>query len=531
MTVEQKIGQFFFPAVFINDSEENIQETERLIRKYNIGGLTFFHSRASAATNYETKKKIIFNDDSYERLKELVVRYQKCATTPLLMSIDAEWGLAMRVEKTPQYPYAITLGALPVSKKGLIYEVGKQIGLDLKSAGIHCNLAPLADINNNPNNPVIGYRSFGENKEKVADYALEYLRGMSDAGILGCLKHFPGHGNTNVDSHLGLPILEENLEQLLANELVPFIKGIQNNVDSIMIGHLAVPALNDGKNISATLSKSVIEDLLRNQLDYDGLVISDALNMHSVSKLYDKKGELEWEAFNAGNDVLCFAENVTEGIQAILQNATPERIEISYNRILKCKNKAGILSRNHSPTGSFDMNKTQELNREIASNCITKIKGNRNNSIVFEAKNNNKLAKLSIYKDTNNTFFKTLLPELLSPEYSLFFEDSELDLEKKLNDFDTLIIALFVPKAKPLHNFDIENSVLNLLEKLFESKKCILYVFGNPYVLQVLPQLQKAKGIVQVYQDFVEFQETAAKQLIEDSELYGILPVYIPSIQ
>ena len=283
------------------------------------------------------------NDNSYERLKELVVRFQKCATTPLLMSIDAEWGLAMRVEKTPQYPYAITLGALPERYKELVYEVGKQIGLDLKSAGIHYNLAPLADINNNPNNPVIGYRSFGQNKEKVAHFANEYLRGMNDVGVLGCLKHFPGHGNTSVDSHLGLPVLEETLEELMENELFPFIKGIENNVDSIMIGHLAVPALNDGKNTSATLSKPMIEDLLRKQLGYDGLVISDALNMHSVSKLYETKGQLEWEAFNAGNDVLCFAENVAEGIQEILKNATPERIEASFNRLWKCKQKAGII--------------------------------------------------------------------------------------------------------------------------------------------------------------------------------------------
>ena len=211
-TLQQKVGQFFFPAVFINDTEENIQETERLIREYNIGGLTFFHSRASAATNYEGNKKIIFNDDSYQQLKERIERFQKCATTPLLISIDAEWGLAMRVEKTPQYPYAITLGALPESESHLVYEVGKQIGLDLKSVGIQYNLSPLADVNNNPNNPVIGYRSFGEDKEKVAHFALEYLRGMSDVGVLGCLKHFPGHGNTNVDSHLGLPLLKETLE-------------------------------------------------------------------------------------------------------------------------------------------------------------------------------------------------------------------------------------------------------------------------------------------------------------------------------
>ena len=343
MTLQQKIGQFFFPAVFINDTEENIQEIERLIKEQNIGGLTFFHSRASAATNYETKKVVVQNDDSFERLKELIIRFQKCATTPLLMSIDAEWGLAMRVENTPQYPYAISLGALPERYEYLAYEVGKRTGLDLKAAGIHYNLAPLADINNNPNNPVIGYRSFGQDKERVSNFALEYLRGLNEVGVLGCLKHFPGHGNTNVDSHLGLPILEETLEELMENELVPFIKGIENNVDSIMIGHLAVPSLNNGKNTSATLSKNLIENLLRKQLGYNGLVISDALNMRSVSNLYETKGQLEWEAFNAGNDVLCFAENVSEGIQEILKNASPERIEESFNRLMKCKQKAGIL--------------------------------------------------------------------------------------------------------------------------------------------------------------------------------------------
>jgi len=529
MTQAQKIGQFFFPAVFINDTEENFQETERLIKEHNIGGLTFFHSRASAATNYESKKKITFNDDSYERLKELVVRFQKCATTPLLMSIDAEWGLAMRVEKTPQYPYAITLGALPSSSKQLVYEVGKQIGLDLKSAGIHYNLAPLADINNNPNNPVIGYRSFGQNKEKVARFAMEYLRGMNDVGVLGCLKHFPGHGNTSVDSHLGLPVLEETLEELMENELFPFIKGIENNVDSIMIGHLAVPALNEGENTSATLSKSIIEDLLRKQLGYDGLVISDALNMHSVSKLYDVKGQLEWEAFNAGNDVLCFAENVAEGIHKILKNAKPERVEASFNRLMKCKQKAGLLDGNTEPRGNLDFEAASILNRKIADKCITKIKDNHNSLSLFEAKNNDKLAKISLYKNTDNLFFKTLSIPLPSLEFALETADENAvaELEKNLADFDTVLISLFVPKAKPLNNFDIDDSVLAFLGTLFTTKKCVLYVFGNPYVLQVLPNLEATLGIVQIYQDFPEFQESAAHQLLENRECKGTLPVEI----
>lgn len=528
-TLKQKVGQFFFPAVFINDTEENIQETERLIKEHNIGGLTFFHSRASAATNYESKKKIIFNDDSYQKIKDLIVRYQKVAPTPLLISIDAEWGLAMRIEKTPQYPYAITLGALPENKSTLVYEVGKQIGLDLKAAGIQYNLSPLADINNNPNNPVIGYRSFGENKEKVANFAVEYLKGMSDVGVLGCLKHFPGHGNTNVDSHLGLPILNETLEELMANELYPFIKGIENNVDSIMIGHLAVPSLNDGKNTSATLSKAIIQTLLREQLGYDGLVISDALNMHSVSKLYETKGELEWEAFNAGNDVLCFAENVSEGIEAILKNASPKRIDESFNRIMKAKEKVGILSENNFTSGALDFNKTSALNLKIAQNSITKIIDNSNTALAFESQKDNKLAKLSLYKVVENTFFKTLNSKLQSPEFAFeSLENSDISsLKKELENFETIIVSLFVPKAKPMNNFEINDEVLELLSYLLQSKKCIVYVFGNPYVLPIIPNLKKASGLLQVYQDFEEFQKTAGIQFLENITCSGILPVNI----
>jgi beta-glucosidase-like glycosyl hydrolase len=529
MTLEQKIGQFFFPAAFINDTEENIQKIEQLIKHHNIGGLTFFHSRASAATNYESKEKVTLNDNSFERLKELITRYQDCSTTPLLMSIDAEWGLAMRVENTPQYPYAITLGALPEKKAPLVYVVGKQIGLDLKAAGIHYNLAPLADINNNPKNPVIGYRSFGEDKEKVALFAIEYIRGMNEVGVLGCLKHFPGHGNTSVDSHLDLPVLEETLEQLLDNELYPFIKGIENNVDSIMIGHLAVPALNEGKNTSATLSKPIIEGLLRKQLGYDGLIISDALNMHSVSKLYSKKGQLEWEAFNAGNDVLCFAENVVEGIQEILKNATPERIEASFNRLMKCKEKAGILNGDVYPKGFFDLEASAILNQYIASNCITKIKDNLNSLTIFDAKNQDKLAKLSLYKGIKNDFFKGLVESIPSKKFTLDTTEEETiaALEKNLAEFDTILIALFVPKAKPADNFGIEDVVLEMLGRLFLAKKCVLYLFGNPYCLPIIPNLDSALGIIQMYQDFPEFQRSAAHQLLENKKCKGKLPVNI----
>jgi beta-N-acetylhexosaminidase len=526
MTLQKKIGQLFFPAAFINDSEENIQKIESLIINEGIGGLTFFHSRASAATNYETNKKVVLFEDSLEKLQYLIGRYQKCAKIPLLISIDAEWGLAMRVENTPQYPYAITLGALPDAEMDLVYEVGKQVGFDLKKAGIDYNLAPLGDCNTNPKNPVIGYRSFGESKEKVSQCALQYIKGMNDAGVLGCLKHFPGHGNTLVDSHLGLPVLNETLEELLQTELYPFIKAIEQSVDSIMIGHLAVPALNGGKNISATLSKPIIQDLLRKHLGFQGVVISDALNMKSVSDLYSKKGQLEWEAFDAGNDILCFSENVVEGIQEIFKNATKTQIETSYQRILKLKAKANIGVSNIN-FEVFDFKKTTEINLKIAQNTLTKLKGEGIFELVTTAFQSQKLAQLSICKTADNTFFKTLNSVFTAPKFAL--ESNEIaaidSLKKQLNDFETLIIALFVPKAKPQNNFEIPENTLNFLSDLLQTKKVILYIFGNPYSLQSIPNYNLAVGLMQVYQDFEVFQENAAQQLIENTVCKGVLPV------
>src|SRR5690606_16486056 len=207
------VGQFFMPAAFINDEEEEIQKIESLIRDCCIGGLCFFHSRASAATNFEGKKVVIRNENSLDTLKKLIQRYQKSAKYPLLIAIDAEWGLAMRIENTPQYPYAITLGAIQ-DDSDLIFEVGRNIARECREAGIHWNLATVVDINNNPGNPVIGYRSFGEDRKKVAEKAIAFAKGMQSEGILTSIKHFPGHGDTATDSHLGLPVIAKSKEKL-----------------------------------------------------------------------------------------------------------------------------------------------------------------------------------------------------------------------------------------------------------------------------------------------------------------------------
>ncbi|HCO84861.1 MAG TPA: glycoside hydrolase, partial [Arenibacter sp.] len=293
LALNEKVGQLFMPAAFINDTEEEIQGLEKLIGKYHVGGLCFFHSRASAATNFEGKKKIVYNEQSLTTLKNLIRRYQNAAKYPLLISIDAEWGLAMRIENTPQYPYAITLGAIQ-NKEDLIFKVGRQIAMDCRETGIHWNLAPVVDINNNPNNPVIGYRSFGEDKLNVTKKAKAFIKGTQSVGVLSCIKHFPGHGDTATDSHLGLPIITKSKEALIENELHPFRETIKNGVDSVMVGHLSVPSLDNGEGTPATISKTIITGLLRQELNFNGVVISDALNMHSVSKMFPEKGELEW---------------------------------------------------------------------------------------------------------------------------------------------------------------------------------------------------------------------------------------------
>ena len=373
LSLKEKVGQLFMPAAFINDSEKEIEELEKLIQEQGVGGLCFFHSRASAATNFEGVKKVAHNEHSFATLKKLIQRYQKASKHPLIIAIDAEWGLAMRIENTPQYPYAITLGAIQDDDK-LIFEVGRNIAKDCKAVGIHWNLAPCVDINNNPNNPVIGYRSFGEDKTKVTQKALAFIKGTQSEGIMTSIKHFPGHGDTATDSHLGLPLIDKSKKELIENELYPFQKLIDEGIDSVMVGHLSVPSLAIGETTSSSISQDIIKGVLRNEMGFKGVVISDALNMHAVSKNHPTKGELEWLAFDAGNDILCFAEHVPEGIESILEKASTDQIENSFERVWMLKEKAlqvQIQKANLKTTLETDT----ELNRKLAKNSLTLLKG------------------------------------------------------------------------------------------------------------------------------------------------------------
>lgn len=497
LDIQEKIGQLFMPAAFINDTEEEIRALENLIREHAIGGLCFFHSRASAATNFEGKKKVIYNEQSFQTLKTLIQRYQKAAKYPLLISIDAEWGLAMRIENTPQYPYAITLGALE-GQTDLIYQVGKNIAHDCKQAGIHWNLAPVVDINNNLRNPVIGYRSFGEDRHKVVEKATAFMAGTKSEGILSCIKHFPGHGDTDTDSHLGLPHIHKSKTELWDNELYPFLQLIQKGTDAVMVGHLIVPALSRGKAVSATLSKDIIQGILRDEMGFQGVVISDALNMHSVSTLYQKKGVLEWTAFEAGNDILCFAEHPIEGIRVILKNATTAQIEERFARVWALKEKS-IRQDSNLPA---DLQDPKALNSALARESLSFFKGTEKSIQHFRAEEH---LSLTLGKGTS---------------IEALMEHAE--------PYSHLLLNIVPPQIKPTDNFGLSDREIKGIQTLINTKKVVLYLFGNPYVLNLL-DVTAAEAVVLVYQKFKEFKENAQAHFMGEVTAMGKVPVSINS--
>ncbi|WP_419211035.1 glycoside hydrolase family 3 protein [Maribacter sp. X9] len=504
LTQKEKVGQLFMPAAFINDTEEEIQRLERLISEHHVGGLCFFHSRASAATNFEGKKKVVKNENSFETLKSLILRYQKAAKYPLLISIDAEWGLAMRIENTPQYPYAITLGANK-NNTDVTYQVGKQIAQDCKTAGIHWNLSPVVDINNNPNNPVIGYRSFGDDKQAVLNLAKAYVKGMESEGVLTSIKHFPGHGDTATDSHLGLPVIHKSKEELLKNELYPFQQLITEGVDAVMVGHLSVPALTKHPELPSSINKDMITILLRQEMGFEGVVISDALNMHAVSRNYPVPGELEWLAFDAGNDILCFAEHITEGIEMILKNASETQIDASLERIWKLKDKA---VETQLSTSNHELTDPTDVNRKIAEASITLHVGTSSSIEAFRRRNYCTLTFKRHSTESSEEELKALVRQM----------KKEVEHEKDI------LVLLNPPQIKPTNTFGFLPEEIEFINELLEQKNVVLYHFGNPYALSLF-DISKSMATVIAYQNFKGFQDVATEHFLGKLEAKGTLPV------
>ncbi|MDZ7613589.1 MAG: glycoside hydrolase family 3 N-terminal domain-containing protein [Flavobacteriaceae bacterium] len=325
MTLDQKIGQLFMVASYSNRDQAHAKEIENLIIKYEIGGVIFFQG-------------------TIEGHAKLINQYQSVSKIPMLIGIDAEWGLNMRLENTTPFPYNMALGAIRDNQ--LIEEFGEHVGKHIKRLGMQIDFAPSVDINVNPENPIIGNRSFGEDRDNVTEKAGRFIKGMQGQQVLVSAKHFPGHGDTATDSHKALPVLDFSMQRLDSIELYPYRKLIPNGLTGVMVSHLSVPAIEPDSNIPTSISANAITKLLKQDMKFQGLIYTDALNMQGITS-YVKPGEIDYAAFMAGNDVLLFAESVSMGHKKIKEAyekkvITEERLDHSVRKILMAKYWAGL---------------------------------------------------------------------------------------------------------------------------------------------------------------------------------------------
>lgn len=515
LTLDQQIAQCIWVAGWSDKDVSHAVEMSNTIKKYGIGGVVFFQGTP-------------------EKQAELTNFYQKISRVPLLISTDAEWGIGMRLTGVEKFPYQMTLGA--IENDSLIYEFGKAVASQLKRLGVHINLAPVADININPQNPVINFRSFGEVRENVANKTSMYLKGMQDNGIIGSAKHFPGHGVTNVDSHLDLPLISYSRTQLDSIEMFPFRRLIEEGAGSIMTAHLNLPSLDTTTSLPATLSQIIITDLLKNELGFKGLVITDAMNMKSITK-YFNQGEANAKALEAGNDVIEFVTDVEAAIKETknfiaAQKLTSEDITLKVRKILAVKYWAGLNKIQPVSTENIDRDlspmSTKALIRELYANAMTVLKNDQN---ILPLKNldNISIATLAINRKDPSLFQERIARYI--PADNFFFNPSDTtnpdDLLSKLSDYDIVIAGVFGLDQRPYRGFGIEPGVENFINKLVAKNKTIITWFGNPYGIDKIESLSASDALILAYQEN-DYNEDLAPQLIFGGiGARGALPVTI----
>ena len=518
MTLDQKIGQLFMVAAYSNRDSTHIKELEQLIKNEEIGGLIFFQG------------------DPYHQAK-MSNQLQSISKIPLMIGIDGEWGLAMRLDSTMKYPKQMTLGA--ISDNSLIYEMGSQIADECNRMGIHVNFGPVADINNNPDNPVINYRSFGENKYKVTEKALAYMNGLQDNGVLASGKHFPGHGDTDSDSHKTLPLITHDIERLDSIELYPFKHLIDSGLGSMMVAHLYIPSLDSTANKASTLSRKIVSDLLKYDLNFNGLIFTDALNMRGVSAYYDP-GKLEVAALIAGNDILLFSEDVPKAIEEIKTaikkgDISEKEIEKRCHKILMTKkwmnlHKSPQIKTDHI-ISDLNTRKAEYLNQRLFENALTVIKNN-DNIIPIKGLTTKTIATLNIGAPAENKFSemvdKYCTVDKFSISNKLNFSDFEMELDK-LKDYNTIIVSIFDMSQRPSQNFGFfasSNDFINALAK-DSSKTIILNVMGNPYSLDKMTCTNNVDAILINYEERIETENLSAQLIFGGIQSKGTLPVSI----
>jgi beta-glucosidase-like glycosyl hydrolase/CubicO group peptidase (beta-lactamase class C family) len=519
LTEDQKIAQLMVIRAHSNLGADHIAKVVNDIQKYNVGALCFFQGgpiRQANLTNY----------------------YQSIAQTPLMVTIDGEWGLGMRLDSVTKFPYQITLGAL--NDQNLIYRMGRAVGEQCKRIGVHVNYAPVVDINNNPNNPVIGYRSFGEDRDKVSKYGIAYMKGMQDAGIMACAKHFPGHGDVDVDSHLDLPAINKTVQQLDSMELVPFRAVFDAGIGSVMIAHLYIPAIDNTANRATSISKNNVTDLLKNKLGFNGLTFTDALEMKGVAK-YFPNGTISVEALIAGNDMLCLPASVEESILAIKKAIEEKRlswddINAKVKKILLSKYNLGLNQPQIIKTENLlaELNaKTDAIRLEVAQKSIihlsqTAINTTGTNFATIPLAQQKKIAYVGIGTAQLNAFGKRVKDGYGADTFFLSYKDSSDKANAIIaaianNAYDAVVIGVHDYSNRPANNYTISPAAIELWKKLNNSK-AITFLFGNVLALQ---NFCNANTLVACHQDDAITQSVAADILEGKINAVGKLPVSV----
>ncbi|RCR71117.1 glycoside hydrolase family 3 N-terminal domain-containing protein [Larkinella punicea] len=516
MTQEQKIGQFFMVATFSNRDEAHYQYIETLVRHYNIGGLIFFQGgphRQAVLTN----------------------RYQSAANIPLLIGIDGEWGLGMRLDSTMDFPKQMTLGA--IYDTSVIYRMGAEIGRQCKRLGIHINFAPVSDINSNPSNPVIGNRSFGESRENVALKASAYMKGLQHTRVIATAKHFPGHGDASSDSHLTLPTINRSVTQLNDIDLYPFRKLIADSLMGVVTGHLHVPVVDNTPRLAATLSEKIVTDLLKKELGFRGLVFTDALNMGGIGKLPAE--EINLRALMAGNDVLLYPENVPDAVHKIAEavekgRISQELIDEKVRKILRAKYWTGL--NKYQPIQlenlSRDLNSSeaQLLKQELCEQAVTLVK-NTNNVLPVHSLDTLRMASISIGTDYGNAFQKML--GRYAPFKQITYGEKpsgDHNVEEMLTqvgDANLVVVSFHRMSPSAKWNYGVTNASLNLISRLKQKGvRVVVCAFGPAYALRPFIGTE-ADAVLCAYEDGEEMQRVVPQIIFGAVPAKGVMPVTI----
>jgi len=514
LTPKEKVAQLFLVRAHTNLGQKYIDSVAQVIQDEHLGGLVVFQGGPVRHVD-------MFN------------RYQSLSKVPLMMTFDGEWGLGMRMpDSTLSFPYQMTLGA--VQDNQLIYRMGREVALDFQRIGMHFNFAPDVDINNNPKNPVIGIRSFGDNKYNVTQKAKAYMDGMVDGGILASIKHFPGHGDTDVDSHYDLPQLPFDKKRLDTLEMYPFKELIKAGAPAVMVAHMNIPSLDDTPNMPSSISKKVVTDLLRNELGFKGLAVTDAMDMKGVKKFFPN-GEADVQAIIAGHDLLEVSENSKRAIDLILKAIEEGRIaqadiDARVKRVLAAKLWLGL----DKYQATAQQNLYNDLHRASAVQLIDEL-----SNAAITALNSTEKIK-SFKKDlptaiinigiTANQTFQNELASALTNETQYFITDSMSKddikrITKEIKKNKQFIIAVHDTRLRPRPTMVLNKDVQSFMKKF--AKKSILTLFTNAYALDGFEATKKAKTILLAYQNDAFMQKAAVKTILGQNTPKGKLPVTI----